>query len=70
MALEILQVGDFDIPGDEVMDVGAERGGGGAVFGGEGVAVRGERWVVPLRGENAIERCQCVWELGVCLSVA
>jgi hypothetical protein len=40
------------------------------VFGGEGVAVRGERWVVPLRGENAIERCQCVWELGVCLSVA
>jgi hypothetical protein len=62
VALQVLEVGDFDVASREVLDVGAEVGGRFAVFGGEGVAVWLEGWVVPVGGEDVREGAEGVWD--------
>jgi hypothetical protein len=61
--LQVLVVGDFDVAGGEVADVGFEGGGRGAVLGGESVAVGGEASRVPLCGEDGGEGAEGVGEL-------
>ena len=63
VALKVLEVGDFDVAGGEVADVRFEGGGRGGVFGGEGVAVGEESWVIPLGGEDGGEGGEGVGEL-------
>jgi len=50
IALERFKVGDLEVLGHEVPDVGEECGGGAAVGGWEGVPIGGEGWRVPLGG--------------------
>lgn len=70
VALQVLEVSDFDVAGGEVADVRFEGCRGGGMFGGEGVAVGEEGWVVPLRGEDGGECGEGVRELRVkCCSV-
>jgi hypothetical protein len=63
VALQVLEVGDFDVAGCEVADVRFEGCGRGGVFGGEGGAVGEEGWVVPLGGEDGGEGGEGVGEL-------
>lgn len=63
IALEVFEIGDFDVVFYEVLDVGEEDGGGGAVLRGKGIAVGCEGGGVPLRGEDGLEGGEGVWEL-------
>lgn len=63
MALEGFQVGDLEVLGGEVVDVGEEGRGGGGVLGGEGGAVGGEGGGVPFGSEGGGEGGEGVGEL-------
>jgi hypothetical protein len=63
VALQVLEVGDFDVAGGEVADVRFEGCWGGGVFGREGGAVGVEGGGVPLGGEDGGEGGEGVGEL-------
>ena len=63
VALQVLEVGDFDVAGSQVADVRFEGCWGGGVLGWEGGAVGEEGWVVPLGGEDGGEGGEGVGEL-------
>jgi len=65
VALEGLEIGDLEVAGGQVVDVGAEGGRRGAVFCGEGVAVGEEVGAVPVGGEGGGEGGEGVGELFV-----
>jgi hypothetical protein len=63
VALQVLQVCDFDVAGCEIADVRFEGCRRGGVFGREGVAVGEEVGGVPLGGEDGGEGGEGVGEL-------
>jgi hypothetical protein len=63
VALQVLEVGDFDVAGGEVADVRFKGCWGGGVFGREGGAVGVEGGGVPLGGEDGGEGGEGVGEL-------
>lgn len=63
VALQVLEVGDFQVAGGQVADVGFEGCGRGSVFGWEGVAVWDELSRVPLGGEDGGQGGKGVGEL-------
>lgn len=56
-------VGHFDVVAGELLDMGLQDGGGGAVLLGEGIAVGDEVRVVPSGGEEGGEGGKGVGEL-------
>lgn len=70
VALESLQIGDLDVPGDEVADVRLQGAAVIAILLWKGAAILGEAGAVPLLVEDLGERIKGVGKLDVALRVA